>query len=297
VGPYFPPFLFFAVNTFMNPYSAQQLIDFALIEDLGDGDHTSIACVPSQAKGSALLLVKDDGIIAGVEEALLVINKVDPEMVCDVRISDGTAVKKGDVVFELHGLARSILAAERLLLNIMQRMSGIATITAQVVKKLEGTGTKVLDTRKTTPGLRYFEKKAVKLGGGVNHRFGLYDMILVKDNHIDFAGGIPQALSSIENYLLSINKSLKIEVEARNLNEVQEILDFGKVDRILLDNFTPDELKKAVVLINHRCETEASGGITIENCRIYAEQGVDYISMGALTHSVKSLDLSLKAKF
>lgn len=290
-------FFFFASNPNMNHYTPLQLIDFALTEDIGDGDHTSMACVPEFAVGTAVLLVKEAGTIAGIEEAIIVFNKVDPQLHTRVFIQDGAKVNPGDIVLEVKGAARSILAAERLVLNLMQRMSGIASITAAVVKKLEGTATKVLDTRKTTPGLRYFEKKAVVLGGGVNHRIGLYDMILVKDNHIDFAGGIPQALGQISSYLIGINKDLKIEVEARNLDEVRQILEHGGVDRILLDNFEVSDIAAAVNLIGNQAETEASGGITIENCREYALQGVNFVSMGALTHSVKSLDLSLKARF
>jgi len=290
-------FFFFASNTIMNKYTPEHLIDFALAEDIGDGDHTSNACVQKSAKGKAVLLVKEQGIIAGIDEAILVFRKVDPELEVKVLIQDGSPVHPGDIVLEVQGSARSILAAERLALNLMQRMSGIASITAAVVQKLEGSKTKVLDTRKTTPGLRYFEKKAVMIGGGVNHRIGLYDMILVKDNHIDFAGGIAQALSQIRTYLKEIGKDLKIEVEARNISEVQQILENGGADRILLDNFKPSDIAAAVNLIGNKAETEASGGITIDNCREYALQGVNYVSMGALTHSVKSLDLSLKARF
>jgi nicotinate-nucleotide pyrophosphorylase (carboxylating) len=267
----------------------------ALKEDVGDGDHTSLSTIPADTIGKAKLLVKDDGILAGVELALEIFHIVDPALKVNVFIEDGAAVKYKDVAFEVEGSAQSILVAERLVLNCMQRMSGIATKTRQIVDLLKDTNTKVLDTRKTTPGLRYIEKWAVKIGGGVNHRFGLYDMILIKDNHVDYAGGIRQAIESANQYLADNGKKLAIEIEVRNLEELDQVLQTGNVNRILLDNFNFAELRQAVNIINGRFITEASGGITIENIREYAECGVDYISVGALTHSVKSLDLSLKA--
>ncbi|GAA3966529.1 carboxylating nicotinate-nucleotide diphosphorylase [Mucilaginibacter dorajii] len=267
----------------------------ALKEDVGDGDHTSLSTIPADTVGKAKLLVKDDGILAGVELALEIFHIVDPALKVNVFIEDGAAVKYKDVAFEVEGSAQSILVAERLVLNCMQRMSGIATKTRQIVDLLKDTNTKVLDTRKTTPGLRYLEKWAVKIGGGVNHRFGLYDMILIKDNHVDYAGGIRQAIESANQYLADNGKKLAIEIEVRNLEELDQVLQTGNVNRILLDNFNFAELRHAVNIVNGRFITEASGGITIENIREYAECGVDYISVGALTHSVKSLDLSLKA--
>ncbi|MDN3581158.1 carboxylating nicotinate-nucleotide diphosphorylase [Mucilaginibacter flavus] len=267
----------------------------ALKEDVGDGDHTSLSTIPADTVGKAKLLVKDDGILAGVELALEIFHIVDPALKVNVFIQDGAAVKYGDVAFEVEGSAQSILVAERLVLNCMQRMSGIATKTHHIVDLLKGTNTKVLDTRKTTPGLRYLEKWAVKIGGGVNHRFGLYDMILIKDNHVDYAGGIRQAIENANQYLADKNKKLAIEIEVRNLDELEQVLQTGNINRILLDNFNYVELKQAVNIINGRFITEASGGITIDNIREYADCGVDYISVGALTHSVKSLDLSLKA--
>jgi nicotinate-nucleotide pyrophosphorylase (carboxylating) len=272
-----------------------QLIDACLIEDIGDGDHTSLSCVPENAIGKAKLLVKESGIIAGVEIAKKVFFKVDQTLIVDVKINDGTEVKIGDIVLFVEGKSRSILAAERLVLNFMQRMSGIATSTHSYAILLKGLKTKVLDTRKTTPGLREIEKLAVKIGGGENHRMGLYDMIMIKDNHVDFAGGIEKAIQSTREYLSEKNKDLKIEIEARNLSEVKEVLRVGGVDRIMLDNFNPENIKEAVQLINRRFETEASGGITKETLRAFAESGVDFISVGALTHHIKSLDLSLKA--
>lgn len=267
----------------------------ALKEDIGSGDHTSLSCIPAEAKGKAKLLVKDQGIISGVEISKEVFRLVDADLKTEYLIKDGASVKKGDICFYVEGSSRSILQAERLVLNIMQRMSGIATHTAELNSLLAGTGTKLLDTRKTTPNFRYFEKLAVKHGGGVNHRFGLYDMILIKDNHIDYAGGISQAIKAAKAYLQKNKLEIQIEVEARNLYEVEQILQEGGIQRIMLDNFSPDEMKKAVQLINRQAETEASGGITRETIRTYAETGVDYISVGALTHSLKSLDLSLKA--
>lgn len=267
----------------------------AIAEDVGDGDHTSLASVPSHATGKAKLLVKEDGVVAGVELALKIFAKVDAELEVDVLIEDGTRVKVGDIVLTVSGKSQSILKAERLMLNCMQRMSGIATQTRSIMDLLNGLDTKVLDTRKTTPLLRYLEKWAVRLGGGTNHRFGLYDMIMIKDNHIDYAGGIREAIEATVSYLKENSKDLKIEIEARDLDEVEQILAVGGVHRIMLDNFSYDDTRTAVKRIDGKYETESSGGITIDTIRNYAECGVDYISVGALTHSVKSLDLSLKA--
>ncbi len=272
-----------------------QIIKSALIEDLGDGDHTSLSTIPAEEKGKAKLLVKEDGVIAGVKVAVEVCREVDPELKVEVLIEDGTTVRVGDIILYVSGKVQSILVAERLMLNLMQRMSGIATTTSKIVKQLAGTGTQVLDTRKTTPNLRYLEKLAVKIGGGVNHRFGLFDMILIKDNHIDYAGGIENAVKAAQAYLRDKNKNLQIEVEVRNLVELQRVLSIGGVDRILLDNFSFEDLRKAVKAVDKTIPTEASGNITIDNALEYAKCGVDYISMGALTHSVKGLDLSLKA--
>lgn len=271
------------------------IISNAIREDVGDGDHSSLACIPSEAQGKAKLLVKDEGVIAGVEFAKMVFNFVDPEMVVETFINDGEDVAYGDVVFHVSGRSQSILKAERLVLNAMQRMSAIATKTKEYVKLLEGTNTKILDTRKTTPGIRAIEKWAVKIGGGENHRFALYDMIMLKDNHIDFAGGITKAIEKTQNYLKSNHKDLKIIVEARDLNEVKEILQSEGVYRILLDNFDYEMTREAVRLIGSKCLTESSGGINENTIRHYAECGVNYISSGALTHSVYNLDLSLKA--
>lgn len=279
----------------MQDFNVDEFIERSFAEDVGDGDHTSLACIPGNAKGRVHLLVKDNGIIAGVEIAEKILKKADPYIIFNKKISDGAAIKKGDIAFEAEGNIQALLKAERLLLNCMQRMSGIATYTSFLVSKLHGLNTKLLDTRKTTPGFRYFEKMAVKAGGGVNHRFGLYDMIMIKDNHIDFAGGITPAIEAVKSYLKKKNKDLDIEVEARSVKDVEEILTTGGIRRILLDNFMPQDMKEAVEIINKRCETEASGGITEKNIRQYAETGVDYISVGALTHQVKSLDLSLKA--
>jgi len=272
-----------------------QFINNALSEDVGDGDHTSLSTIPADATGKAKLLVKDEGILAGVELAAEIFHVVDPNLKLKVFLQDGAPVKYNDIAFEVEGNSPSILTAERLVLNCMQRMSGIATKTRQIVDLLKGTNTKVLDTRKTTPGLRYLEKWAVRIGGGVNHRFGLYDMILIKDNHVDYAGGIRQAIESANQYLTDNGKKLAIEIEVRNLDELEQVLQTGRVNRILLDNFNFDDLRQAVGIIQGRYITEASGGITIDNIREYADCGVDYISVGALTHSVKSLDLSLKA--
>ncbi len=275
----------------------QEIIQNALREDIGEGDHSALACIPAEAVGEAKLLVKDSGIIAGVELAEMICNEVDPTLTFETFIKDGTRVKNGDIAFVVRGSARSILGAERLLLNFMQRMSGIATLTNEYVQLIDGTSARLLDTRKTTPGIRYMEKWAVRIGGGHNHRFALYDMIMLKDNHIDFAGGIREAIERTESYLSNLGKSLKVEIEVRDLNELQQVLDTGKVDRIMLDNFTPALLSEALKMIDGRFETEASGGITKETIRSFAETGVDYISVGALTHSFKSLDMSLKASF
>ncbi len=271
------------------------IIANAIREDVGDGDHSSLACIPADAHGKAKLLVKDQGIIAGVAFAEEVFKYVDADLKLDILINDGEPVKQGDIVFYVEGKAQSILKAERLVLNGMQRMSAIATKTKSFADLLQGTKTKILDTRKTTPGIRALEKMAVKIGGGENHRFALYDMIMLKDNHIDFAGGITKAIAKTKDYLKHENRDLKIIVEARSLKEVEEILKAGSVHRILLDNFNYEDTKKAVALISTTCQTESSGGITLETARKYADCGVDYISSGALTHSVYNMDLSLKA--
>lgn len=267
----------------------------ALNEDIGDGDHTSLSTISVNSTGKARLLVKDSGVLAGVELAREIFRLVDATLKLTIFLNDGAKIKPGDVAFEVEGSARSILTAERLVLNCMQRMSGIATKTRQIVDLLNGTQAQVLDTRKTTPGMRYLEKWAVKIGGGVNHRFGLYDMILIKDNHVDYSGGIKNAIEKTQQYLAHHDKKLAIEIEVRNMHELQQVLQTGGVDRILLDNFNYDDLRKAVDIIGGKYSTEASGGITIDNIREYANCGVDYISVGALTHSVNSLDLSLKA--
>ena len=272
-----------------------RLIDLSFAEDIGDGDHTTLCCIPADAMGRSRLIIKEDGILAGVEVAKEVFRRFDPEMQVEVIMPDGTPVKKGDIAMIVSGRVRSLLQTERLMLNIMQRMSGIATMTARYVKRLEGTGTRVLDTRKTTPGMRILEKQAVKIGGGCNHRIGLFDMILLKDNHVDFAGGIINAIDRCHQYLEEKGLNLKIEIEVRNFDELQQVLDHGGVDRIMLDNFSVSDTKKAVDIINHRFETESSGGITFDTIRDYAEQGVDFVSVGALTHSVKGLDMSFKA--
>ncbi len=271
------------------------IIANAIREDVGDGDHSSLACIPYDAQGTAKLLVKDEGIIAGVEFARLVFDFVDPGLKMDIKIPDGSPVKYGDIVYYVSGNSQSILKSERLVLNAMQRMSAIATKTNAYVKLLEGTGTKILDTRKTTPGIRALEKWAVKIGGGENHRFALYDMIMLKDNHIDFCGGITKAIAQTKEYLKDHNLDLKIIVEARDLAEIEEILQSKGVYRILIDNFNYEDTRKAVALIGDTCLTESSGGITLETARKYAECGVNYISSGALTHSVYNMDLSLKA--
>jgi nicotinate-nucleotide pyrophosphorylase (carboxylating) len=274
-----------------------EIIDNAFIEDVGDGDHSTLACVDENAIGKAKLLVKDEGIIAGVELAIKIFKRFDPELEIEVFIQDGERVKYGDVVFEVKGKSRSILTTERLVLNFMQRMSGIATKTKSIVNIIDGTNVKLLDTRKTTPGIRYMEKWAVRIGGGHNHRFALYDMVMLKDNHVDYAGGIENAILRTKKYLAEKDKDLKIEIEVRSLDELKQVLSVGKVDRIMLDNFSPAEIKEALILIPDNFETEASGGITIDTIRSYAETGVDYISVGALTHSAKSLDMSLKATY
>ena len=273
----------------------QDFIRTALAEDVGDGDHTSLSTIPADAQKRARLLVKEAGILAGVDVAVAIFREVDPAFVVDVLMPDGAAMKPGDIVLTVAGNARNILTAERLVLNCMQRMSGIATQTRQMVSLLEGTGCKLLDTRKTTPNFRLCEKMAVKIGGGVNHRFGLYDMILIKDNHVDYAGSVTRAVTQAVTYLAETGRNLPIEVEVRNRAEVEEALAVGHLTRMLLDNFQPADLREMVQLIAGRVVTEASGGITLENLRAYAETGVNYISSGALTHHVKSLDLSLKA--
>lgn len=270
------------------------LIKLAFAEDVGDGDHTTLSTIPAEAKGRQQLIIKEDGILAGVEMARRVFDYFDPELKMTVIINDGAHVKSGDVAFIVEGSVRSLLQTERTMLNIMQRMSGIATMTAQYQERLKGLKTKVLDTRKTTPGMRLIEKEAVKIGGGENHRIGLFDMILIKDNHVDFAGGIPQAVAATKKYLKETGRNLRIEVEVRNTEEINQALAAG-VDRIMLDNFTPERTREAVKLINGATEIESSGGITLETLREYGECGVDYISVGALTHSVKGLDMSFKA--
>jgi nicotinate-nucleotide pyrophosphorylase (carboxylating) len=273
----------------------EPFISNALAEDIGDGDHTSLSTIPKGQTGKAKLLIKDNGIIAGIDVSIEIFKAVDATLLIDILIQDGETVKPGDIAFYVSGSVHSILKAERLVLNTMQRMSGIASTTNRIVKILEGTGTKVLDTRKTTPGLRYLEKMAVRIGGGVNHRFGLYDMILIKDNHVDYAGGISNAIKSAQDYLKENEINIPVEVEVRNLDELKKVMQFGQIDRILLDNFSFSLLKEAVNLVNGSYITEASGGITEDNVLEYANCGVDYVSMGALTHSVKSLDMSLKA--
>ena len=274
-----------------------EIIELALREDIGDGDHSSLSCVPENAKGHAKLIVKDEGVIAGVELAVKIFHKYDSNLEVQVHIVDGTRVKVGDIALEVRGSSRSILATERLVLNFMQRMSGIATQTNKIVSLLEGCSTKLLDTRKTTPGIRFMEKWAVRIGGGFNHRFALYDMIMLKDNHIDYAGGVVPAIERANQYLKDTNKQLKIEVEVRDEEELKQVLAVGGVDRIMLDNFTPDQIRKVLPSIPKSFEVEASGGITLETIRSYAETGVDFISVGALTHSFQSLDMSLKATF
>jgi nicotinate-nucleotide pyrophosphorylase (carboxylating) len=272
-----------------------RLIDLAFAEDIGDGDHTTLCCIPEDAMGKSRLLIKEEGILAGVEIAKEVFRRFDPTLKVEVYMKDGTHVHPGDVAMLVTGKVRSLLQTERLMLNIMQRMSGIATMTHRYVERLEGTHTHVLDTRKTTPGMRMLEKAAVKIGGGVNHRIGLFDMILLKDNHVDFAGGIANAIDRCHKYLKEKGKDLKIEIEVRNLDELEQVMAVGGVDRIMLDNFSLEDTRKAVERIGGKYETESSGGITIDTLRDYAECGVDFISVGALTHSVKGLDMSFKA--
>ncbi len=271
------------------------LLNLAFAEDLGDGDHTTLSTIPADAMGRSRLIIKEDGILAGVDIAEKVLHKVDPTIKMTVMLKDGTEVKKGDIAFTAEGPVRSLLIAERTMLNIMQRMSGVATMTRRYQDELKGLHTRVLDTRKTTPGMRMLEKEAVKMGGGTNHRIGLFDMILIKDNHIDFAGGIEKAISRANDYCRENGKDLKIEVEVRSLDDIRRVLSHGGVDRIMFDNFTPALTKEAVALVNGKVETESSGGITLENLREYGEAGVDFISVGTLTHSVKGLDMSFKA--
>ena len=272
-----------------------RLIDLAFAEDIGDGDHTTLCCIPEDAMGKSHLLIKEDGILAGVEVAKRVFAKFDPTMQVEVLINDGTPVKKGDIAMVVTAKVRSLLQTERLMLNIMQRMSGIATMTNKYVERLKGTKTHVLDTRKTTPGLRMLEKQAVKIGGGMNHRIGLFDMILLKDNHIDFCGGITNAITRCHEYLKEKGLDIKIEIEVRNFDELAEAMECGGVNRIMLDNFSVADTKKAVDIVGGKFEVESSGGITFDTIRDYAECGVDFISVGALTHSVKGLDMSFKA--
>ena len=272
-----------------------ELLDLAFAEDLGDGDHTTLSTIPADAMGRSRLIIKEDGILAGVDIAEKVLHKVDSSIKMEVMIGDGSEVKKGDVAFTAEGPVRSLLIAERTMLNIMQRMSGVATMTRRYQNELKGLKTRVLDTRKTTPGMRMLEKEAVKIGGGTNHRIGLFDMILIKDNHIDFAGGIEKAITRAADYCRENGKNLKIEVEVRSLDDIRRVLAHGGVDRIMFDNFTPELTREAVALVDGRVETESSGGITLDNLRAYGEAGVDFISVGALTHSVKGLDMSFKA--
>ena len=276
-------------------YNLDEMIKLWFAEDIGDGDHTTLSSIPADAMGKQQLIIKEDGILAGVEVAKRIFNIFDPNLKMTQFLKDGDAVKKGDIAFVVEGSVRSLLQTERLMLNIMQRMSGIATRTAGYVELLKGTNTRVLDTRKTTPGLRILEKEAVKIGGGCNHRFGLFDMILLKDNHVDFAGGIKNAINRTHDYLNSIGKKLKIEIEVRSFDEIRQVLETGGVDRIMLDNFSVEDTRKAVEMIGGKYETESSGGITYDTIRSYAECGVDFVSVGALTHSVKSLDMSFKA--
>lgn len=273
----------------------EDLLNLAFAEDVGDGDHTTLSTIPADAIGRSRLIIKEDGILAGVEIAEKVLHKVDPSIKMEVFIKDGAEVKKGDIAFTAEGPVRSLLIAERTMLNIMQRMSGVATMTRVYQDELKGLHTKVLDTRKTTPGMRMLEKEAVKIGGGTNHRIGLFDMILIKDNHIDFAGSIEKAIERADNYCKENGKNLKVEVEVRSLDDIRRVIEHGGVDRVMFDNFTPELTKEAVKLVDGKFETESSGGITLENLRAYGEAGVDYISVGALTHSVKGLDMSFKA--
>ncbi len=275
----------------------EEIVRIALAEDLGDGDHTSLATVPKSAMGEAVLLAKEEGVLAGIELVKEVFLQVDDKIKIDVFIADGSKIVSGDEVLRVSGSSQSILSAERTALNFIQRMSGIATFTNKIVAKIDGLHTKLLDTRKTTACNRTVEKMAVKIGGGENHRFGLFDMIMIKDNHVDFAGGIKNAVEATHKYLKEKNKDLKIELEVRNFEELQQAMAVGGIDRVMLDNFTPEELKKALEIVDGKYETEASGGISIETIKDFALTGVDYISVGALTHQIKSLDLSLKARF
>lgn len=272
-----------------------KLIDLSFAEDIGDGDHTTLCCIPEEARGKSRMIIKEEGILAGVKIAEEVFNRFDSTLKVEIMINDGTKVKPGDVAMVVEGSVRSLLQTERLMLNIVQRMSGIATITHKYMELLKGTKAKVLDTRKTTPGMRILEKMAVKIGGGENHRIGLFDMILLKDNHVDFAGGISNAIDRCHEYLEAKNKDLKIEIEVRSIDELNQVLEHGGVNRIMLDNFSVEDTRMAVDLIGGKYEIESSGGITLDTIRSYAECGVDYISVGALTHSVKSLDISFKA--
>ena len=272
-----------------------RLIDLSFAEDIGDGDHTTLCCIPEDAMGKSHLLIKEDGILAGVEVAKKVFARFDPDMQVEVLMGDGSRVKKGDIAMIVSGRIRSLLQTERLMLNIMQRMSGIATMTNRYVERLKGTHTRVLDTRKTTPGMRMLEKQAVKIGGGVNHRIGLFDMILLKDNHVDFSGGIANAINRCHAYLKEKGLDLKIEIEVRSFDEIRQVMEVGGVDRIMHDNFSVENTRKAVEMIGGKYETESSGGITFDTIRDYAECGVDFVSVGALTHSVKGLDMSFKA--
>ena len=272
-----------------------RLIDLAFAEDVGDGDHTTLSCIPASELGKQRVIIKEEGILAGVEIAKRIFHRFDPDLKIDTYLHDGDPVKPGDVAMIVSGKVQTLLQTERLMLNVMQRMSGIATMTHHYVERLKGTGARVLDTRKTTPGMRILEKMAVKIGGGCNHRIGLFDMILLKDNHVDFAGGIANAINRAKQYCKEKGKNLKIEIEVRNFDEINQVLSVGGIDRIMLDNFSVDDTKKAVRLINHRYEIESSGGITYDTLRDYGECGVDFISVGALTHSVKGLDISFKA--
>ena len=279
----------------INDELIERLIDLSFAEDIGDGDHTTLSSIPADAMGKNMLLIKEDGVLAGVDMALRIFHRFDPTLQVEVLINDGAEVKKGDIAMYVTGSVRSLLQTERLMLNVMQRMSGIATMTRRYVRQLEGTNTRVLDTRKTTPGMRIMEKEAVRIGGGTNHRIGLFDMILLKDNHVDFAGGIQKAILRAQEYCKEKGKDLKIEIEVRSLDELQQVLELGGVQRIMFDNFTPEVTRKAVEMVAGRYETESSGGITFDTLRDYALCGVDFISVGALTHSVKGLDMSFKA--
>lgn len=290
----FPNFAFTKTSN-SNKLSLEKIIRTAIEEDIRDGDHTSLSCIPADAQGKGRLLIKDEGILAGVEVAKKICEIIDPKLSLDIKIEDGQPVKHGDIGFYIEGPKQSILKAERLILNIMQRMSGIATHTKKYVDHIAGTGTKLLDTRKTTPGIRLLEKMAVKIGGGHNHRMGLYDMIMLKDNHIDYAGGIAAAITRCKQYLEENKLDIKVEIEVRNAVELAQVMEVGNVDRIMLDNHTPAELRVALKTIDGKYETEASGGITFDTIKDYADTGVEYISVGALTHSIKSLDISLKA--